>query len=270
MFLAQPARIHLLPAKNAPIVVVLRRKPSRLYHVVRINTRTGAYEQGSWFTGRLYSMRCDVSFDGNWLVYLALGAKGQSWNGISLLPRLTTVAEGSNVGTWNGGGYWSSAKVLKLNGWQITKGQVPFRIEPLIPEYGGEDLSVLYPRMERDGWRRAGNGWGSEEVVPDVPEYTVRRVGDAGWYLRPSRRHPTLHCCYAGYLQHGYTFRFRLIEDLAFLDDAVDWATYSSEGQLVVARKGLVTVYALRAKITLAKQFEFDFETLAPRKSQMT
>lgn len=266
MLPAQPARMHLLPAKEAPVVVVLRRKPSRLYHVVRINTKTGKWEQGSWFTGRLYSMRCDVSFDGNWLVYLALGAKGESWNGISMLPRLTSVAEGANMGTWNGGGYWSSAKVLKLNCWQITKGQVPFRTEPLNPEYGGEDLSVLYPRMERDGWHRVGDNWGVDQEVPDATKYTVERAGDDGWEFRPSRRHPALHCWYAGYLKHGYTFRFRLREDPDFLDDMVDWATYDSEGQLVVARKGVVTVYALLAKNKLTKRFECDLETLAPKK----
>lgn len=263
---AQPARMHLLPAKQAPVVVVLRRKPSRLYHVVRINTRTGILEEGSWFTGRLYSMRCDVSFDGNWLVYLALGAKGASWNGISMLPRLTTVAEGANMGTWNGGGYWSSSRVLKLNCWLITKGQVPFRTEPLTPEYGGEDLSVLYPRMERDGWCRVGDNWGADQVVADASKHTVERVGDDGWEVRPSRRHPTLRCWYAGYLKHGYTFRFRLREDRDFLDDPVDWATYDSEGQLVVARQGVVTVFALLAKNKLTKRFEYDLESLAPKR----
>ena len=267
---AQPARLHLLPAKGAPVVVVLRRKPSRLYHIVRINTKTGSWEQGSWFTGRLYSMRCDVSFDGNWLVYLALGAKGESWNGISMLPRLTTVAEGPNMGTWNGGGYWSTAKVLKLNCWEITKGQVPFRTEPLTPEYGGEDLSVLYPRLERDGWRRAGKNWGSDRQVPKTAKYTVKRIGDEGWHFQPSRPHPTLHCWFAGYLKHGYTFRFRLLEDPDLLDDSVDWATYDSEGQLVVARKGVVTVYALLTKNKLVSRFQFDLESLVPTKRKVS
>lgn len=100
-----PARLHLLPAKEAPVVVVVRRKPSRLFHIIRVNTDKGTYEEGAWFTGKLYAMRCDVSFDGNWFVYLALGGKGQTWNGISMLPRLTCIAESNNLGTWFGGGY---------------------------------------------------------------------------------------------------------------------------------------------------------------------
>ena len=95
---AKPARIHLLPAAKAPVVVVIRRKPSKLFHVIRVDTATGRYEQGAWFKGKLYPMRCDVSFDGNWLVYLALGARGNTWNAVSELPRLTAVAESEEHG----------------------------------------------------------------------------------------------------------------------------------------------------------------------------
>jgi hypothetical protein len=61
---ADPARIHLLPAKGAACVVVIRRKPSKCFHVIRWNTRTDELEHGSWFHGKLYPKRCDVSFDG--------------------------------------------------------------------------------------------------------------------------------------------------------------------------------------------------------------
>ena len=103
--------------------------------------------------------------------------------------------------------------------------------------------------------------------MPDARKYTVERVGAEGWDFRPSRRHPALHCWYAGYLKHGYTFRFRLPEDPDFLDDTVDWATYDAEEQLVVARKGVVTVYGLLAKNKLSKRFEIDLESLAPKKA---
>ena len=87
-----PARIHLLPAAKAPVVIVVRRKPSKLFHIIRVDTVTGRAEQGAWFTGKLYPMRCDVSFDGEWLVYLAMGGRGNTWNGVSKLPRLTSSA----------------------------------------------------------------------------------------------------------------------------------------------------------------------------------
>jgi hypothetical protein len=65
------ARIHLLCARGEPVVIVLRRKPSRWFHVLRWNTRTDAIEQGSWFYGRIYEKRCDVSPDRRWIIYFA-------------------------------------------------------------------------------------------------------------------------------------------------------------------------------------------------------
>ena len=100
-------------------------------------------------------MRCDVSFDGNWLVYLALGTRGNTWNAVSELPRLTAVAESKNMGTWYGGGYFRSRDVLCMNRWEPeAKPKLPFRAEQLVPQFGGEDMSVLY----RDSSATAGGG----------------------------------------------------------------------------------------------------------------
>ncbi|MEM7773351.1 MAG: hypothetical protein AAF327_22955, partial [Cyanobacteria bacterium P01_A01_bin.37] len=76
---AQPARIHLLPAKRSPYVLVIRRKPSKCFHIIRWNTKTDRLEHGSWFNGKLYPKRCDISFDGQWMVYLAMGDSGNTW-----------------------------------------------------------------------------------------------------------------------------------------------------------------------------------------------
>jgi hypothetical protein len=106
----------LLVAKSAPIVVVLQRKRAKLFHVVTINTKRRQVEEGSWFRGKLYPKRCDVSFDGEYMVYLAMGSRGNTWNGVCRLPWLTTLTEADNVGTWFGGGYFENEKVLRTNG----------------------------------------------------------------------------------------------------------------------------------------------------------
>ena len=98
----KPARIRLLPAREAPYVVIVRRKPTRQFHILRWNTETGEVEHGSWFEGRIYALRSDVSFDGQWMVYLALGANADTWNGVCRVPFLRTEMEGSNHGTWHG------------------------------------------------------------------------------------------------------------------------------------------------------------------------
>jgi hypothetical protein len=254
-----------LPAAKAPVVVVIRRKPSKLFHVIRVDTVTGKYEQGAWFTGKLYPQRCDVSFDGEWLVYLAMGARGDTWNGISRLPRLTTLSEGGNRGTWNGGGYWRSRDVLCLNRWTAPpSAQLPFRTEQLTPLHGGEDLSVLYPRMERDGWRRRGDNWGRNKAVVGAKKYTVVCEGDDGWERKLSPKHPALVMRYAGFLAHGYTFRFRVPAQPDLLDDQVDWANYDSRGQLVVARQGIVTIHAWKRR-RFQLVHTLDFEPMRPK-----
>jgi hypothetical protein len=260
-----PARIHLLPAQEAPLVVVLRRKPSKCFHVLTWNTFTNALTSGSWFRGQLYPMRCDVSFDGEWLVYLALGSRGETWNGLCRLPWLKTIGEGTNMGTWYGGGYWATPRLLRLNAWDLVSlpaTKFPFKTEKYASQWG-EDEGVLYPRLERDGWRRAGLR-GPEREVTGRRKYTVVCDNDPGWYRRPTRRHPMLRAYYRGYLKHGRTFSFSLDEYPGLLGDDVEWATWDALGQLVLTRKGAIERYALSDFSTGTPGFRASLETLAP------
>lgn len=254
------ARIHLLPAKQAPVVAIIRRKPSKVFHVMRWNTETDEIEHGSWFRGKLYPLRSDVSFDGNWMVYLAMGASGNTWNGLCRLPWLKTVC----VGTWNGGGYWANKTTLLTNAWCKIKREEkpPFKLSPLSTEYG-EDEGVLYPRMERDGWKRAGP-FGKRREVKNTKKYTVVCEDDSGWRFQPTTKHPCLWCFYRGYLDHGRTFEFSLEGHPEILGQSVDWATWDSVGQLIVARSGAVEKYRLSDMPLGKPSFELSFEDLGP------
>jgi hypothetical protein len=64
-------RLFVLKAAIAPTAVILRRGPSRWYHLIRWDLRRDAFEHGAWFHGRIYEDRCDVSPDGNLFVYAA-------------------------------------------------------------------------------------------------------------------------------------------------------------------------------------------------------
>lgn len=46
-----PARLHLLRAHDAPIIAVIRRGPSKLFHVIKWNTEKDKLEYGSWNGG---------------------------------------------------------------------------------------------------------------------------------------------------------------------------------------------------------------------------
>jgi len=257
-----PARIHLLPAKGSPYVAVIRRKPSHVFHIIRWNTKDDSLEYGSWFNGKLYPKRCDISFDGKWMVYLAMGGNnGNTWNGVCLLPRLKTYLEADNIGTWFGGGYWKEEKELLLNGWGQPKGSIPFKLGELKSQFGGEDLGVLYPRLERDGWMRAGDNYGKNVKVENSKNYIVKCENDDGWYWQPSRNHPRLKMYYRGFLEHGYTFEFKLDEYPDVLDSTVDSATWDFLGNLVFAKQGTLYKYKLsdfkKGKPSFCKDLEF-------------
>lgn len=109
------ARLHILRAHGASKAVIIRRKPSRLVHIISWDTSTDIIEHGSWFDGRIYAERCDLSWDGRWMVYLAMGRRGETWNGLCRPPSLESVLTVPNCGTWAGGGFFSDANTLQSN-----------------------------------------------------------------------------------------------------------------------------------------------------------
>jgi hypothetical protein len=262
------SRIHLLVARSAPTIVVLQRKRAKLFHVLVVNTRTRAVMHGSWFRGKLYPLRCDVSFDGQYMVYLALGSTANTWNGVCRLPWLTTLTEADNMGTWFGGGFFQSRRVLRTNGWgrqdflPLKQHRSPFTLEPFPSRYGGEDLGVLYERLERDGFRRLGPNWGTDQRLP-ARRLQVARLGDDGWSRQFSARHPELKVRYVGYLEHGYTFAFWFDEDPELLADA-SWANWDTGGSLWVARPGVVEQYEVADLARGTPSFQLEVDAFEP------
>ena len=236
-----PARLHLLPAKAAPFTVVLRRKPTDWFHVLRWNTQSDHIEHGSWFQGTLYPKRADVSFDGEWMVLLAM-VRGDTFNLISRPPLLTPVIQSGATGTYRGGGYWESESLLRLNGWDAMGEEYP-RFKAAMPSpfvaYEDElgDLGVLYRRLQRDGWSRFGANWGEETRV-GRKHVTYACVGDDGWKNQPTPDHPTLRMAYTGFRLGNLQFRFWLAELPDLIPAHADWACWDCLGQLLFSCAG--------------------------------
>ena len=122
---------------------------------------------------------------------------------------------------------------------------------------------ILSHRLERDGWKREGDFVEDQEISLKHSTYSTLCVGDPGWSWQPTPRHPVLRMFYRGYLVPGYTFEFRL-EDSDLLDPEVDWATWDSKGDLLVARHGAIQRYTLESLKNGAPAFTTDFESLTP------
>jgi hypothetical protein len=101
---APTIRLHLLPARAAPRILIIRRGPTRVRHLLLWDTEHDTFEHGSWFRGALYARRCDLSFDGQRLVYFAMGPTREfySWVAIARPPWLRAEILWPKQDTWRG------------------------------------------------------------------------------------------------------------------------------------------------------------------------
>ena len=262
---AHRSRIHLLAAKEAPIVVILQRKRGKLFHVIAVGTEEHWVSEGSWFRGVLYAMDSDVSFDGNFMVYRARGMRGDTWSGLCRLPWLKTLVHVETPIT--GGGYFSSPRDLKTHGWDhsekiFSTDDIRFTIERDPKRHLGNELAVIYGRFERDGFARLGDNWGEEQEFK-TPMYHVVCTGDDGWGRRPGRGYPELQVRYLGFFDSGLRFAFTL-EEYPHIIVGASWVTWDSGNNLWVARPGIVEQYTLDDLRSGTPSYSLDVDQFEP------
>jgi hypothetical protein len=142
-----PCRLFVIPARDAPFAIILRRGPSRWYHLIRWQIELDVFEPGAWFRGRIYEERCDLSPDGKLFVYIChVGAFRESytssWTAVSRAPWLHALA----LWPWNttngGGGRFLDHRRLVLharmgkethpehpaNGLEIVEGNADYHV----------------------------------------------------------------------------------------------------------------------------------------------
>ena len=158
-----PARVHVLLARRAPVGVVIRRGPAKSVCTLLWDRRRDSFELGQWLKGRIYERRCDLSPDGEFLIYFALNGRWESetrgsWTAISRPPYLKAVVLYPKGDGWHGGGLFTGPRRYWLNGGHAHP---PLQHTPALRRddayvpiggVGGECLSLYYPRLLRDGW----------------------------------------------------------------------------------------------------------------------
>jgi len=254
------------------VVVVLRRGPTDRYHAIMYHTDTDRVEHGSWFAGKLYHFRCDLSHDGKRMVYLAMGAKGQTWNAICQPPSLKPVALWENEGAWFGGGVWHASNTLSLNldghpSMPCYKKLKPDTVNELEPqninylrhdsERWGEDEGVLYARLRRDGWHR--------ELPEGCDEQGKNRseLLELAYWSQQRDQWPEIRLHFRGYkAKVGRKFEFIMPDHQEFFSPEDDWATFDAIGNLIVARAGRVERWTPEGLSTNKSSFYFDLNAL--------
>lgn len=117
-----PPRLFVIFAKTAHEAVIFRRGPAAWYHVIRWNTQDDTFHRGAWFKGRIYPEKCDLSPDGELLLYFvhqgrrARTSYTDAWTAISRSPWLTAIGLWTHGTTYGGGGRFTDDRSIVIRG----------------------------------------------------------------------------------------------------------------------------------------------------------
>jgi hypothetical protein len=237
-----PARIHVLLARDKPLGVVMRRGPSRKFCTLLWDLRSDAFAMGQWVNARLYPMRSDLSPDGRYLIYFALNGRWQSetrgsYTAISRAPHLKALTLYPKGDAWGGGGLWTGNRTYWLN--HLGLREKPLRSTSEVARDTGvgkpggwwECPYVYFDRLERDGWAK----------VKEKPEHGV--IGLFEKPLGAWRIEKTI------FFRNAYRCRHVLEHrDTGMRHDCADWEWAELRGSTILyAARGCL----YRAKVTL-------------------
>ena len=252
---ASQVRLYALLAREAPFGVVFRRGPSKSVLLIGWNTANDTFQPGQWLKGRIYERRCDLSPQGNLLVYFAANYQKPhySWTALSRPPFLTALAMWPKGDGWGGGGLFLSRTRLALNhrdgelkladGLSIPKW---LKVEQFGQRPGwGEDEPIHFERLERDGW-----------VLVDFPTKTKDDFGAKVWWefsppirwRKPNPKWPkrySLEMSIIGIKEKDgpwYLIEHSVKRDEDRADNIgrSDWADWSQSGDLLFAMNGCI------------------------------
>ena len=169
-------RLYAILARDGRSAVVFRRGPSKQVLVLRWWLDSDSIEPGQWFNGRIYERRCDLSPDGELLIYFAANWKSehQSWTAVSRPPYLTALAFWPKGDAWGGGGLFMSPRTIGLNHMTIPRALYPSGASD--PE--GEQLGASWHPMDAEPPRKSKTQDASPRLATMPNGYTVRRWHD--------------------------------------------------------------------------------------------
>jgi hypothetical protein len=264
---AIPARVFGVSGPAAPIVLLLRRGPTRWMQLVQWRTDTDTFTDGQWFHGQLYERRCSLSPDGQLFAYFVskYGTRSpasETWTAISRPPYFTALALWPKGDAWCGGGVFQENRTLLLN---HPAGGAPM-IAPAshlrvvegtaIPWFRqGEDYPIYPAILQQQGWQRVEQspyGATLEEVVQRLPVLPKGR--GRGRYMRSAALiwQKTSANTRFRLQQTYYGTDFNRIGDHAIMEwllidtmtkqareiEQAEWADWDQRGRLLFTRQG--------------------------------
>ncbi len=114
--MASPScRLFVIPARDTPTAIILRRGPTRWYHLILWDMHRGTFTEGAWFRGRIYEEKCDLSPDGKLFVYFAYKFMN-AYTSVSRPPWLHALVTWPQGTTYGGGGRFIANRRLAPRG----------------------------------------------------------------------------------------------------------------------------------------------------------
>jgi hypothetical protein len=166
-------RLYVIVARNAPIGVIFRRGPSKQVLLIKWNMEDDTFEIGQWLKARIYERRCDLSPDGEFLLYFAANWRKpyQSWSAVSRPPYFSALALWPKGDGWGGGGQFPRRSSILLNHRENEMALAEnFSIPKwmTVAQFGahsgmGEDDPVWSYRLMRDGWKEVNHPYKIEK-----------------------------------------------------------------------------------------------------------
>lgn len=247
-------RIYAILAREANLGVVFRRGPSKQVMLAKWFTDTDIFECGQWLKARVYERQCDLSPDGELLIYPGSNQRKigylANYTAISKPPYFTALALWNDLLPGGGGLFETRDRVLLNHEFYYSKPDKRFKLPAnMRVELIGNDVSnnrdrdLLHKRLTRDGW-----SGGDKEYIRVKSEYCLKMMiephgtNDGEWQANP------------------YATRFEisfLKNDFLFSLNFLDWADWDKNDDLLFARDGklfrLKSQDILKGDIALAK-----------------
>src|SRR5689334_4520370 len=159
--IANYPRLWLMPASEAPIVAVIRRRPAKRWHILAINTETRQLAPGTWHSGSFYPLQSDVSPNGRMMTCMMGYGLGR---GVVSIPEMRWVVRWSDLGSRGEAGFFPSNSEVVMG---IGAHRKVFDDGSLRSSVS--QISVWDERMRRDGWVTEDKLYRSKPN-PEAPE----------------------------------------------------------------------------------------------------
>ncbi len=117
--------LFVILARERNTAIIIRRGPSKWYHLIRWDTNDDVFEHGAWIKGRIYEEKCDLSPDCRYFLYFFLpGTRiddptlGTCWTAISRAPWMYALTLWPENTTYGGGGRFIDNFNVSLGGYR--------------------------------------------------------------------------------------------------------------------------------------------------------